>query len=145
RLDALHLIEDGYFGHFSIQQVESGSVCEAGVLRITKHDGLTHNPDLDYYGSVVLSTSTGRGTWKLQSGQGVLTDDEEDDGIAIYTFASVDQGTAVFRLVHTETGVVNVSVTNGIAKEITSEDPNFSYDPSLTMIVWGDDFASGGF
>lgn len=143
RLDALHLVEDGYIGHFSIRQVQGGSVCEAGVVRVSKHDGLGHGRDLDYYGSVRLSTSTNYGTWQLQSGNGVLTNNGA--GQAVYTYDSSDQGTAIFRLVHDQAGVVNIAATNGIARETASEDPNFNYDPELTLIVWGDDFASGGF
>jgi hypothetical protein len=143
RIDALHLVESGYIGHFSVRQVQGGSVCEAGVIRISKHDGLTHSRDLDYFGSVRISTSSNYGTWQLQSGNGVLTNN--GNGQAIYTYVSSDQGTVILRLVHDQPASVNISVSNGIANEIGSEDPEFAYDPELTLIVWGDDFASGGF
>ncbi|MDO9520457.1 MAG: DUF11 domain-containing protein [Pseudohongiella sp.] len=143
RIDALHLVEDGYIGHFSIRQEQGGSVCEAGVIRISKHDGLTHNRDLDYYGSVRINTSTNYGTWQLQSGSGVVTNN--GNGEAVYTYDSSDQGTVVLRLVHDQVATVNISVTNGIAREIGSEDPNFSYDPSLTQITWGDAFSTSSF
>ena len=143
RLDALHLVEDGYVGHFSIRQEQGGSVCEAGVLRISKHDGLTHNRDLDYYGSVRITTSTNFGTWQLQTGNGVLTNN--GNGSAVYTYASSDQGTVVLRLVHTQIATVNVGVTNGLVRELSSEDPNFSYDPELTLITWADEFGNVGF
>lgn len=143
RLDALHLVEDGYVGHFSIRQEQGGSVCEAGVLRISKHDGLTHNRDLDYYGSVRITTSTNYGTWQLQTGGGVLTNN--GNGEAIYTYASTDQGTVVLRLEHDQIATVNIGVTNGLVRELGSEDPNFSYDPELTLITWADEFGNVGF
>jgi hypothetical protein len=143
RINALHLVEDGYIGHFSIRQEQSGTVCEAGVIRISKHEGLTHNRDTDYYGSVRISTSTSYGTWQLQQGNGVLT--QQSPGLAIYTYVPSDQGTVVLRLVHDQEGTVNVNVTNGLAKEIGSEDPNFAFNEVLTQIIWRDLFNIAAF
>ncbi|MBU2098230.1 MAG: DUF11 domain-containing protein, partial [Gammaproteobacteria bacterium] len=154
RLDALHLVEDGYHGHFSIRKEspnENYNVCSidvvenqtVNIIRISKHDGLTHNRDLDYYGSIRISTSTDLGDWELHDGDGNFVN--SGNGEARYTFASSDQGTVLLRLVYDDVGTVNVDVTNGIAIEIGSEDPNISYGPVLTPIVWGDDFASNGF
>ncbi len=139
RLDALHLVEDGYIGHFSIRQEQGGSVCEAGVIRISKHDGLTHDLDLDYYGTIRISTSSNYGTWQLQSGNGVLTN--EGNGDAKYTYVSSDQGAVVLRLVHDQVSSVNVNVTNGLATELVGvEDPTFNFNEILTPINWFDTF-----
>lgn len=144
RLDALHLIEDGYIGHFRVRQDQGGSVCEAGVIRISKHDGLTHNLDTDYYGSVRISTSTNYGTWQLQTGNGTFTD--LGNGDARYTFASSDGGEVVLRLLHDQANTVNVNVTNGIATELAgSEDPNFTFNDVLTPITWFDTFTTSAF
>lgn len=144
RLDALHIVEDGYIGHFSIRQEQGGSVCEAGVIRISKHDGLTHGRDTDYFGSVRINTSTNYGTWQVQQGAGFLGGNT-GNGQATYTFVPQDQGTVVLRLVHDQAATVNVGVSNGIAREIGSEDPDFSYDPELTFITWGDNFSAQSF
>lgn len=146
RLDALHVVEDGYIGHFSISQVQSGSVCEAGVLRITKHEGLSHDVDTDYYGSIRLSTSTGEGIWQLQNGSGVLTNfGGANDGQAIYRFVAADQGDVELRLAHGSSATVSVNVTNGVARELGSEDPSFIYNEVLTPITFADLFTTAAF
>ena len=143
RLDALHIVEDGYIGHFSIKQEEGGSVCEPGIIRISKHEGLTHVRDTDYYGTVRISTSTNYGTWQLQSGNGVLTN--QGNGDALYNFVAADQGTVVLRLVYDQPATVNVNVTNGIAREIGDEDANFTFNSVLTPITWVDEFTISSF
>ncbi|MEC8860421.1 MAG: DUF6701 domain-containing protein [Pseudomonadota bacterium] len=144
RLDALHLVEDGYIGHFQIRQDQGGSVCEAGVVRISKHDGLTHDLDEDYYGTIRITTSTNYGTWQLQSGNGTFTN--IGNGQARYTFVSSDGGDVVLRLVHDQSATVNVNVTNGIATELAgSEDPNFTFNEILTPITWLDTFTVSAF
>ncbi|ALO45170.1 DUF6701 domain-containing protein [Pseudohongiella spirulinae] len=143
RLNALHIIEDGYIGHFSIKQEQGGSVCEPGIIRISKHEGLTHNRDLDYYGTVRITTSTNYGTWQLQSGNGVLTN--QGNGQALYNFVAADQGTVLLRLVYDQPGTVNVDVTNGVAREIGSEDSSFTFNSVLTPITWIDEFFVNSF
>jgi uncharacterized repeat protein (TIGR01451 family) len=138
RIDALHVVEDGYFGHFSIVQDQSGNVCEAGVFRISKHKGLTHLLDEDYYGTVLIETSTNYGTWQLQGGQGTFTN--LGNGQARYTFVPADNGEVTLRLEYDQVAVVNVNVTNGIAREIASEDPNFNVNELLTPIAYTDYF-----
>lgn len=146
RLDALHLIEDGYIGHFGISQVQTGSVCEAGILRISKHEGLSHGLDTDYYGSIRLSTSTGQGIWQLESGNGVLTNiGGANDGQARYTFVASDQGTVDLRLAHGSAASVSVNVSNGVATELGTEDPNFIYNEVLTPITFADLFTTSAF
>ncbi|MEQ9066465.1 MAG: hypothetical protein RLO18_07055, partial [Gimesia chilikensis] len=54
-IDALHVVEDGYIGHFAISQSQAGSTCEAGQITIRKHKGLTHNIDTDYAGSILIT------------------------------------------------------------------------------------------
>ena len=138
RLDALHVVEDGFFGHFSISQDESGSICEAGVYRITKHKGLSHVADVDYYGSVRIATSTDYGTWQLQTGQGNFVN--LGNGQARYTFSPLDDGVVIVRLSHDQVAVVNIDVTNGIARELPSEDPNFNVNELLTPLNYTDFF-----
>lgn len=154
RLDALHLVESGYHGHFSISAQspnENYNVCSidvidnqtVNIIRISKHEGLTHNRDEDYYGSIRISTSTNGGTWELHDGDGTFVNN--GNGQAVYSFASSDLGTVLLRLVYNEVATVNINVTNGIAAEIGSEDPTISYGAVLTPIVWGDDFQTNGF
>lgn len=141
RLDALHLVEDGYIGHFSIRVEQSGSVCAFALVRISKHDGLTHTRDEDYYGSVRIATSTGVGNWSTHTGvQGTLNNGTLDDGEAIYTFDPDDDGSVVLRLSYDEAATIKITATNGIASVLASENPSFVFGEELTDITWGDLF-----
>ncbi|KKO12205.1 DUF6701 domain-containing protein [Pseudohongiella sp.] len=141
RLDALHLVEDGYIGHFSIKVEQSGSVCAFALVRISKHDGLTHTRDDDYYGSVRLGTSTGVGNWSTHTGvQGTLNNGTLDDGAAIYTFDPADDGSVVLRLSYDQAATIKITATNGIASVLASENPNFVFSDELTEITWEDLF-----
>jgi hypothetical protein len=141
RLDALHLVEDGYHGHFSVRVVQAGSVCAFALVRISKHDGLTHNRDTDYYGSVRIATSTGIGNWSTHTGaQGSLNNGTLDDGAAIYQFVPADNGTVVLRLSYDQAATIKVTATNGIATVLASESPNFVFNQELTPITWKDLF-----
>lgn len=143
RLDALHLVEDGYHGHFSVRVEQTGSVCAFALVRISKHDGLTHTRDSDYYGSVRIATSTGIGNWSTHTGvQGSLNNGTLDDGQAIYTFAPADNGTVVLRLSYDEAATIQITATNGIAAVLASESPNFVFGAELTDITWEDLFDS---
>lgn len=141
RLDALHLVEDGYIGHFSIKVEQSGSVCAFALVRISKHDGLTHTRDDDYYGSVRLATSTGVGNWSTHTGvQGILNNGTLDDGAAVYTFDPDDDGSVVLRLSYDEAATIKVTATNGVASVLASENPSFVFGAELTDITWEDLF-----
>ena len=143
RLDALHLVEDGYHGHFSVRVVQEGSVCAFALVRISKHDGLTHNRDTDYYGSVRIATSTGLGNWSTHTGvQGTLNNGTLDDGQAVYTFVPADNGTVVLRLSYDQAATIKITATNGIATVLASESPNFVFSAELTDITWEDLFNS---
>lgn len=138
-IDALHLVEDGYIGHFRISEVGGNpSVCSATglYLRVSKHEGLTHTRDTDYAGSIRLTTNTGEGNWVLISGNGTLNNGS--NGAAIYTYVASDAGTVILSLSQSTGGPVNVDVTNGIAREghppgVGSEAPVFTYTEGVTL------------
>ncbi len=140
-IDALHVVEDGYIGHFRISEVGGDpSVCSATglYLRISKHEGLGHSRDTDYSGSIRLTTNNNEGDWALINGGGSLNNGTADDGAAIYTFVPGDGGTVVLSLKQSAGGPVNVDVTNGIAREghppgVGSEAPVFTYTEGVTL------------
>ena len=140
-IDAIHVLEDPYVGHFRISEYGgSATVCSpAGLqLRISKHEGLTHSRDTDYYGSVRLTTDTGIGDWAIVSGNGTLNNGTADDGVAIYTYVPSDGGTVILSLNQSVAGTVNIDVTNGIAREgipagVGSEAPLFTYSAGVTL------------
>ncbi|MDX1491610.1 MAG: DUF6701 domain-containing protein [Pseudohongiellaceae bacterium] len=151
-MDALHVVEDGYIGHFRVSQ-EGGNptVCSAtGIeIRISKHMGLSHDRDTDYFGSIRISTDTGEGDWAEVLGNGSLDNGTADDGEAIYTFTPSDQGTIVLTLNQSTPGSVNVDVTNGIAREghppgTGAEAPIFSFDAGVDL-YYADTFSSASF
>lgn len=140
-IDALHLVEDGYIGHFRISEAGGNpSVCSATglYLRVSKHEGLTHTRDTDYAGSIRLTADTGEGNWVLISGNGTLNNGTSDDGAAIYTYVASDAGTVILSLNQSTGGPVNVDVSNGIAREghppgVGSEAPIFTYTEGVTL------------
>ncbi len=148
-IDALHVVEDGYIGHFRLSEVGgSASVCSAsGIqIRLSKHEGLTHTRDTDYYGTVRLTTNTLEGDWTLVSGSGTLSNGTADDGAALYTFVEADAGTVILALNQSTPGVVNVDVTNGIAREgfpagTGSEAPNFTFNEGVELL-YADNFGT---
>lgn len=142
-IDAIHVVEEGYIGHFAISQSEAGSVCEVGKIKITKHLGTSHSADTDYYSSVRISTSTGTGNWGLVAGGGTLDNGTSDDGAAVYTFVAGDDGVVELSLeITTVTSELNVNVTNGIASESPSEDPDFNFNTVTTSIQYLDEFTT---
>lgn len=146
RLDGLHIIEDGYFGHFAVTQSQAGTTCAAGKITITKHQGLTHDVDTDYFGAVRLSTSSGTGAWGLDTAMGTLIDADPTDGEAIYVFVPGDNGDATLSLsIDTVTSDVNVDVTNGIVSELGSEDPDFDFNNVVTVVTYRDEFTAAAF
>ncbi|MEX2130928.1 MAG: DUF11 domain-containing protein, partial [Pseudohongiellaceae bacterium] len=144
-IDAVHLVEDGYMGHFAISQAQAGNTCAAGQITISKHRGLTHALQTTYQGSIRLTTSTNQGDWSIAVGSGTLDNGAADDGIAIYTFGPSDFGTATFYLAETTPTTINVNVTNGITRELSSEDPNFTFSNLVTAVSYRDEFSSVSF
>lgn len=145
RIDALHVIEDGYMGHFAITEVVVGDACTPKQIRISKHEGLTHTLDSDYFGSIQLTTGTGLGNWAISNGSGSLSNGTLNDGIATYTFVPGDAGDVVLTLSHTEAVGVGVNVSNRIATEAAAHDPSLSFDAVLTAITYRDEFTNAAF
>lgn len=146
-IDALHIVEEGYMGHFAITQSAAGSVCEVGKIKITKHQGTSHTSiDTDYYGSVIITTSTGTGDWALVAGSGTLDNGTSGDGEAVYTFVPSDNGVVELSLgITTVTTGLNVNVSNGIVTESASEDPNFNFATVTTTVQYLDEFTTSAF
>ncbi len=145
RLNALHTLETGYLGLFAITQSQGGTACEAGKVTISKLQGLSSNVDTDYFGSVRLSTSTGTGTWVLDSGSGTLADSVANDGEAIYTFVAADNGAVTLSLsVEVATPLIDINVTNGIVSEGAADDP-LTFNEVITTVSYIDLFEVAAF
>ncbi|MEZ5561268.1 MAG: LamG domain-containing protein [Pseudomonadales bacterium] len=84
---------------------------------------------------ITLTTSTGRGSWTLVSGAGVLSDPTPDDGTATYVYAPADNGSATFALSYRE-GAPLVDVD-----AYQTSDPSVADDDSEGLLA----FAASGF
>jgi hypothetical protein len=96
---------------FRLEHDGSGIYCLDEPLRATAVDS-AGQVVADYDGEITLATSSGRGTWRLAAGGGLLVDATPDDGLARYRFAPGDGGSAAFRLAYRSgPSVVNVDVS----------------------------------
>lgn len=144
-IDAIHVIEDGYHGHFSISQSQAGTTCAAGQITIRKHE-FSHDVDTNYVGSIQLTTDDGVGgvgTWSIAVGNGALTNVGVDDGIATYTFDPTDNGEVTLFLSETDVSTIDVNVTNLTVQE--QEDPAFIFSNVIADITYEDFFTSAAF
>ncbi len=149
RLDAFHMIETGYFGHFSITSA-GGDACSPTSITIRKHAGLTHNVEAHYGGSIRISNNVAMGSWaKDVTADGTLytTGYGLGPGEAIYTFAPgamADNGAVVLYVTGVDaTNTFNVNITNGFVVENNpSEDSNIVIGEQVTEISYADDFDS---
>ncbi|MDZ7670253.1 MAG: LamG domain-containing protein [Gammaproteobacteria bacterium] len=77
----------------------------------------------DYDGEISLTSSTGRGTWSLLSGNGIFADATADDGAASYQFDPADAGRATFALRYREgPALLNVDVFEAADPDIRDTD-----------------------
>lgn len=147
RLNALHVLEDDFMGHFAISQAQSGSACVAGKIAISKHQGLSHDIDTDYAGAIEITTSTSEGNWSIDTGNGTLVN--SGLGQALYTFVPSDNGQVILSLNVTEeppvATILNVNVTNHIVTELGTEDPNFNFNLVITPVTYRDEFSLDAF
>ncbi|MGV3592658.1 MAG: DUF6701 domain-containing protein [Gammaproteobacteria bacterium] len=141
RLDAVHVIESGYFGHFAITIV-AGDTCSATTVTIRKHAGLTHGMETAYRGSIRITNSAGDGTWFKVAGAGTLTTVGVDSGEAVYTFQAADNGELVLSISGVAaTNNFSVNVTNTLGVENSpSEDPTVPINDPITPITYRDEF-----
>jgi MSHA biogenesis protein MshQ len=72
--------------------------------------------------AITLDTQTGTGSWSLVSGSGSVVDAVSNDGLAVYTFAEGDNGTASFALTYAEGALtINVDAYNDDARDDDTE------------------------
>jgi hypothetical protein len=136
-IDALHVVQEGYFGHFAISTVD-GDTCNAGSVTIRKHAALGHTVETTYRGSVRITESTGTGTWVADTtAKGTLVN--LGSGVARYTFHPDDLGVVTLLLGNTNVSTnVDIDVTNGIAEEALAEDATIDIALSLLAVEYLD-------
>ncbi len=87
--------------HFLISHDGAGIHCLAEPIRVTAVDA-SNATFTSYTGSITLDTQSGQGTWSLVTGSGTFLDAVAGDGLATYTFAGADSGTALFALSYSQ-------------------------------------------
>ncbi len=142
RLNAVHVIEDAYYGHFAITS-SGGDTCTAPMITITKHVGLGHTRETSYRGSILLDNGLGVGEWaKDVNAMGTLHFND-GDGTAVYEFHANDQGQVNLYLMDLDSAVTfDVDVSNGIAREAPDEDPNITISQFVEVITYLDQFST---
>jgi len=96
--------------HFSLSHSGTASTCDTTTITLSKHLD-THAVETSYVGTVQIATSTGEGTWSIETGDGTLTD--LGGGAATYAYAAADNGVAALRLLHSTSGTVSFTATDG--------------------------------
>ena len=99
--------------HFLIAHDNNGIHCANEPVTVTARNA-DNSATTGYTGTITLNTQTGKGTWSLATGAGSLSDATANDGLATYTFAAGDNGTASFNLYYPEgSPSVNILVSDG--------------------------------
>ena len=92
----------------------SASTCTPLAVTITARDG-AGNVLSAYAGTIGLSTSSGHGTWSVNTASGTLSDPTADDGAATYTFVAADNGSVVLDLANVHADDLTITVTDAAA------------------------------
>lgn len=118
-------VEEGELADFLIQALGQPNVCEPARIEIQAIDE-DNNTLPDYLGTVVLTTSAGRGNWSLIEADGTLNPNPHDtnNGAANYSFVEQDAGRVVLGLANTSadrlriSGIDNDNGVSGISEVI---------------------------
>ncbi|MDH5297522.1 MAG: right-handed parallel beta-helix repeat-containing protein, partial [Desulfobulbaceae bacterium] len=126
--------------HYAISHSGNGVTCEAEQVTITAHNAAHAAITVTANTNITFSTSSNKGDWYKVSGSGTLNNGTADDGAASYTIP-VGESNVVLALAHTETGAIDIDVSDGTA---TDPDDHGSEDPTLTFSAAGFRFYAGG-
>lgn len=132
---------------FAITAAATASVCAPTTVTVTalQADGSTYT---GYTGSINLETSSARGNWARGSGNGVLSPnpDNDDNGLAQYTFVAADNGRVNLQLSNTHADQLTITATDsgGVATG-TSSAIQFSENALQISVTddLGSDFVAG--
>lgn len=122
--------------HYNISHAGTGVTCQTVPVTISAYKA--DNSSYSKGGQTIsLSTSTGNGSWVLLSGTGSLSDSTADDGLASYTFGS-GESSVQLGLKNTHAETLNINVSDGVATESNSADPNLTMQSAgLVFLVDG--------
>ncbi|RCW66569.1 MSHA biogenesis protein MshQ [Marinobacter nauticus] len=131
---------------FMVEAPANASVCVPADIGIRALDS-SGNTLSDYEGLVNLQTSSGRGNWSTNSGQGTLAPSPHtaNDGSATYQFAAGDNGEVVLRLANASADQLTVTVTDTVeGRSGTSEVVAFRENAFVVSVTdsQGNDFVA---
>jgi hypothetical protein len=143
-LDGVHVVEDGYYGHFAISALD-GSSCTAAKVTITKHAGLIHTTQSNYQGSIRITSSSPTTDWLPDaSNKGTFVD--LGGGVALYTFAAADNGAVLLGLGESSAvSNIDITVTNYVVGENSLEDAHVDVTLDTIGVNYVDDFDTGSY
>jgi MSHA biogenesis protein MshQ len=108
-------------GYFSIDHDNAAVYCLDESLSITAHNADTSIVS-NYSDTITLDTQTGKGSWSVVNGNGILLDAISNDGLATYAFDENDQGSADFALYYPEgINLLDIDVYDNSARDDDSE------------------------
>ena len=158
KLNALHVIEPAYLGHFEITQDQAGNACTPARIRIRKHltsGGNSHIADTNFTGSILIETDTVDGIWTVETGTPANLNNtfggSNDNGKAIYTFAPGDNGDVILSLNVVQdppvSDSVSVTVTNSTLGliPVDENDGPFNFSLVTTTVTYQDNFEVAAF
>lgn len=120
-IDLSRVCQSASIDHFRLSTNNTGAYCTPHT--VTVYAESSSNQSVSYTGTAVLDTGSGRGDWTKISGSGTLNDAGVDDGVAIYSYVSADNGVASFRLDYIDgSSPINISVSDNINANITDDD-----------------------
>ncbi len=115
---------------FQLSHSAYGINCRVEPITVFALDGLNGLVGT-YSGAVTLTTQSGRGTWSLASGNGVLVETTPDDGVASYQFVPSDNGQAIFGLYYPAgSSPVDIDV-------FQTDDPTIHDDDTEGLLAFG--------
>ena len=117
---------------FLITHDSNGIHCAAENVQVLVRDSGSGVPITSYTDQITLDTQSGRGTWSLVTGSGILSDSTANDGLATYNWAN-GETTATFSLYYPEgAATINVDVyeTSDTAVRDTDTEGDMSFSAS---------------
>lgn len=106
--------DGGALAGFVIAVSGTASTCYPTTVSVTAINESGGTLD-GFTGTIVLSTSSGHGTWSLVAGSGALSNPTLGDGTAAYTYSQADHGQVTLGLADPHADNLSISVaSNGI-------------------------------
>lgn len=112
----------------------AASTCAPKQVTIRAVDG-AGNTVTNYTGTLVLSTSTGRGDWALVSGGGTLNNGAANDGAATYAFVAGDLGSVTLTLANQSADDLAIGAVDSVLPATASTSSTIGFRDNAFVIT----------